>query len=190
MTYEIPLQVGDIALVKGTHWISRTIAWSFHVDSELPWRINHLPSNHTGIVAMSNDNELGVWEQHSTFHWTSFTDYWRRVASGDCEVIFARVKGGLSPTEKFRVENGCYEADGIRYDYLSYISHVWRTMLRLPKISVIECDSQYYCTEAVFEILKNAEVVDLFRGNGLPTPYTVEKRIKQGFLEIVEHLHV
>ena len=180
------LQIGDIVLVKNTDWISRAIAWSFHVKSELSWKLNAMPSNHTGIVSMSKYNELGIWEQHEEFHFTPFRKYIQRVERNETEVIFARINGGLGFAEQFEVTNLCYAFEGLKYDYLSYISHIWRVLLRLPDIKIIECKSKYYCTEAVFQILETATGIDLSVTNPLPTPYTVEKRIMQGRLNIIK----
>jgi hypothetical protein len=198
------LQFGDLVMVKSFSFLGWAIGNSFREISPLRWysgdiEVRHRPSNHTGIIGYDLHGRLCVFESLGRgVVRTSLDEYELAVIEGRAELKFARV--AFADWTSPMVCNG--EAwlalqVGKKYDFRSYISHIWRTVLRLPPLTEkgVQADRRFYCTELANKFLL---YVGLFAPAGenmnalahkLPTPYTVEKRIADGRLAIIEEWH-
>jgi len=192
------LKFGDIICVKSFSFIGWAIGKSFHVNSPMTWYIGtesqrKRPSNHNGVVGYEQNGELVVFEALGRgIVKTPIQEYLDKVKTKDCELKFVRSK--INFDEKV-IEFGqawLGKQLGVKYDFLSFVSHIWRNTLNLPGIKVIQRNNRFYCTEFVmrfYQFIKPWTGVesDFFK-NKLPTPYTVEKRWKEGILTIVKEV--
>jgi hypothetical protein len=184
------LETGDILLEKSYTPLGWLIGTSFREDSPIPWHDKHpkRPSNHNGTIGMVNGERV-VWEAlRAGFTCTPLQSYLEAVDNGKCEIKFARIVEGLTPQEKSGIDDWCILHQGDSYDYLAYVSLIWRSLLRLPGIFGVEDESHFYCTEAV-----QAQYLSIGKNilkDEFSSPYTVEKRIAQCRLKIVaEYWH-
>lgn len=190
------LKFGDIICVKSFSFLGWAIGKSFHVDSIMIWHLGskeqrRRPSNHNGIVGYGTNGELVIYEALGKgIVVTPIQEYVDSVKAGQQEIKFVRTK--LEWNEK-AIEFGqawLLKKVGTKYDFLSYVSHIWRSVFNLPDIRAIHSDDRFYCTEFVmrfYQYIKpwaGSQKTDFFEKT-LPTPYTVEKRYSEGLLSIV-----
>jgi hypothetical protein len=195
------LQFGDIVMVKSFSIVGWAIGKSFREESPLKWYCGSAdarrrPSNHNGVIGYDNNGALCVFEALGRgVVRTSLDDYAFDVIEGRAELKFARI--ACVDWNNQMVCNGetwIALRVGTKYDFLSYVSHLWRTLLRLPPIIPygVQSDRRFYCTELVRKFFLHvgmfapADVEMDVLANSLPTPFTVEKRIVDGRLAIVE----
>lgn len=178
-------QTGDILLVKNFTFLGWLIGSAFRANSPISWhgKSAKRPSGHNGIISRYK-GELVVFEAEPRgFIATPLKRYLTMVQQGKCEIKIARFPGGLSDIQKQQIEDFCILKLGDGYDYKAYVSLIWRSVLRLPHILAIQSESRFYCTEAVataYAFIGRNIFKDKFS-----SPFTVEKRISQGKLEII-----
>jgi len=192
------LKFGDIICVKSFSFIGWAIGNSFHTDSPMTWyngteAQKKRPSNHNGIIGYGKNGELVIFEALGKgIVETPLQEYLDGVEAKKYEVKIVRSKIFFDEyTIKFG-QSWLERQIGVKYDFLSFVSHIWRNTLNLPGIKAIQKNSRFYCTEFVmrfYQFIKPwaGTESDFFR-NKLPTPYTVEKRWKQGYLTIVKEI--
>jgi hypothetical protein len=186
------LEIGDILLCKTKSFIGRSISWSFHEDSPISdlWQDDrkYKPSNHNGWVGVDGENNLVIFE--SLFKGlvaTDINEYKSLVQQNKCSVMFVRLSG-LTREQKIELNHfGCDNVGILKYDFLSYIYHIWSTMLRLPPIFYIHSKRDFWCTEIV-QFVFDTIGKDVFEKK-MPTPFTVEKRVKSKLLDFVTEWH-
>lgn len=193
MNYDIDiLEIGDIALVKSKGIFSNIISWSFYKESKLEWKMNRLPHSHDGTVGAYNGNvivngETVIYESLTSVGTvaTPIKEYIERIKRKECEIIFARINGGLNNQEKYSLQEYLIENLGKPYDWQSYLSLIWRIFLRMPPIFNTQSKAEFYCTE----YMKGGYVAidrDWIR-KVLPAPITVEHRLEQEVIQKIVH---
>lgn len=175
-------QIGDVVLVKGSSLIGRIIQKSFRAISPLKWS-DGLPSNHNGIMGIHAGKWCVYQAQPGGFAATPWSAEIQAAYLGSQEMKIARVPGGMLNDKRVLMNAWLENHLGTPYDYRSYISHVWRAVLRLSPVFPVQSDRRFYCTEAV-KLAYRFVGLD-WTNNELPTPYTVEKRVASGALEII-----
>ena len=147
------LEAGDILICKSHSLLGWMIGEAFKVDSLLTWDGPSplRPSGHNGIFGYDEHMEPVIFESlmFRGFTATPISDYVKRVSAGDCEIKFARIPIGLTDQQQMQSRVWCLEHLKTPYDLRSYISFLWRIVLRLPPIWSSQDKAHFWCTEAV-----------------------------------------
>ena len=183
------LEAGDIALVKTNSFMGRLIGKAFRCPSKLPWHGDSTPSGHNGIVGVNSKMELCIFEAvPSGFRARPITDYIADVHNEKCEIIFARFKVPLTNLQKSKSQWWLQIHLGTKYDYLSYISHIWRIVLRQVPIVKIQSKSKFWCTEALQKWSQSVGQTVLL-GIDMIAPIHIEQAIDSEEMVIVAHYY-
>ncbi len=192
------LKFGDIICVKSFSFIGWAIGKSFHVNSPMTWYIGtesqrKRPSNHNGVVGYGENGELVVFEALAKgIVQTPIQRYLDEVSKKKCEIKFLRANIYFDDKTIEFGQHWLNKQIGVKYDFLSFVSHIWRNTLNLPGIKIIQRENRFYCTEFVMKFYQFirpwAGCKTDFFNKKLPTPYTVEKRWKEGILTIVKEV--
>lgn len=175
-------QIGDVTLHKGRGIVQRLIQLSYHRASPLKWK-DDMPSNHNGIVGIHENRYCVFQAQTSGFVAVPLDDEIKDATLSRQELKIARLPGGLPNDRRLIMNTWLINHLGTEYDFWSYVSHIWRSVLRLTPIVKIECEREFYCSEAAYMAYRF--IGQDWIKNDLPTPYTIEKRIEAGKAEIV-----
>jgi hypothetical protein len=183
-TYRIPQQ-GDIVLVKSFSLLGWLIGRAFRCDSPLAWLSGARPSNHNGVIGFSSYGIPCVYESlFWGFRATPLADYIEKAVAGLCEFKIVRLKTGLQPKQLLGANFWLNENLGVRYDFRSYLSHIWRLILRMPPIWNSNNKTRWYCTEAVqtlYAVLGETALAD----KHLIAPIHIEQAVAAGAFEII-----
>jgi len=180
------LEIGDILICKSFSFLGAGIGLSFRCDSPITWHGEYpeRPSSHNGVVGINARSELVVYEALlSGVVETPIETYVGAAKQGKCEIKFARLTDGLNFHQKNEINRWCISKLGTKYDFRSYLSHIWRLALRMPPIWNSNRENNFYCTEYVQGAYMRI-VIDIMRKT-LPAPITVEKRVADKTLMIV-----
>lgn len=175
-------QIGDILLCKSFTPLGWAIGRSFRQCSPIRWVRGVAPSGHNGVLGTGRDSELCVFEALGCgFTPTPFVNYLADVNRGLREIKIARLPG-LTYQEQRRGNKWLLDRVGSKYDYAAYWSLIWRVLLRLPPVRLIQDDARFYCTEAAEEF---------FRSLGHPflprpaTPLDVEQELAKDTIKLI-----
>jgi len=175
---------GDVVHVRSANPFARTIRIA------LP-RETH--GNHDGTLVYEPSRGWGVAEAlvQPGYVVTEWEHYWKEIAAGRVSVVFCRPVN--MPTEVgLDIVHAAYELEALqpKYDRLAIVSIA--ANIAFKKTISRHREWQWYCTEAVRDLHLKATRDGEFDawGPGFPTPYTTEKRIEQGRLEVVGEVGV
>ena len=119
---------------------------------------------------------------------TPWARYVHAVVRGDCSFVFMRPPG-MEWTDSIKVQDAASDMvlAAPKYDKRAILALGVSLLLRvsLP----IENEWEWYCTEAVAAHYAHAGKQYNVWGADLPTPYTTEKRCREGRLEQVGQLY-
>lgn len=139
--------------------------------------------NHDGVIVWTTTEGWAIAEMTAHgFVLTPWADYRRAIAAGTTGVVFLR-PCGITVAESARVAAWMEDEaiDPPAYDWLGILSHGVNVLLRVS--TEWHREWKWYCTEHV--AAGYAAIGRNVWGTDLPTPYTTEKRIRSGHLEVV-----
>jgi len=180
------LQAGDIVLVKGFSFFGWLIGTAFRMDSPIKWCSGIRPSSHNGVIGFSKAGEVCVFEAivQRGFIATPINYYVKKAEAGECEFQIVRLTKGLTPQQFLLANKWLNEQLGTDYDIRSYISHIWRIILRLPPIWNSNNKSHFYCSEAV-QKLYAVIGESIFAPITMIAPIHVEQEVAKGTFEVI-----
>lgn len=182
MNFDPRIKTGDIIIVREFN-LKGLLANLLFPKTLLDWpgKKSKRSSFHNGIAG-TRENEEGIFETelNNNFHFTPWGFYQKKIDSGKFEVKVIRhpllnekleKELGIHLNKDFKIHPG--------YDVLGAVSVIIDTISG-KIISRLNSRRKWYCSEIINHAYKHIGI-DFF-GNEFPSPYTVEKKVKDGTL--------